>query len=172
MKNTAFGAAKGVVSPLSLAGDIFTKGFDFLNGDTLKTNGNWGTYTNRGIVANSGTKKTNFNVYQARREFGEPETVSDLGRELEKKRPIVVQDFLGGGQDVNFDRHFYERNQAANNSVWNRKLAEAAAKVNSASNERKARRYRKEYLRRFKDWLNERDEVYQEYIKQAKKRSN
>ena len=161
LKNTAKTAALGAVSPGALAQKAFVKVGNVINGDASLVGG----------VKKFFGNDQNQNVSnQVRSEYGEPETEGMIGKKLVRKRPIIVANFLGGGDDVNFGRHYYEVNQESERSVWGRKLAQAGRDVNYTATSPGGRRRRIRYYQKlFAKWLNDRDRAYEEYVRNRRR---
>lgn len=182
--NTAKYAALGAIAPGALISKGITKADDIMGGNSTvggTINDFFGSGPNgsgRGSSSSSKTKKSSEQIEKERRantatikkEYGEPATEAGLGRRLERKERMVVDNFLGSGESVDFGRHYREVNQDANNSVWMRKLIRAEQAINNAQNQNRVERYRRQYYRRFREWLNERDKAYEAYIKSSRQK--
>lgn len=161
--NTAKLGAVGAVSPLTLAQMGFVKANNLLMGkDSLR-----GTVRDFVGPKQQATQTDLNNVEQT---YGKPETVAGLGKKLERKMPITVEDFLGTGKDVNFGRHYYEEGQrgGSNNTKWAGKLAEAQRSVDNARRQNRANRYANQWYKQLKQWLEARDKAYEQYIRNRK----
>ena len=177
LKNTALMGAKAVTMPFTSAGRLTTGVNDIIFGkknpvDSIKSFvGPVGN--NQKNNAKRDTASQNYKTIKGN--FGEPETEVGLGRKLERKKPIVVQNFLGSGRDVNFGKHYYEKNQDAVDSngnplsVWGKKLKDAETEINNARRQNRVGRYVQQYYQDFKKWLNERDIAYENWIKNNRK---
>ena len=177
--NTGKIAAMGALAPGLLAQKSVVKANDILGGDSTVA-GSVGEFFGMNDGARGGNKftKNNGNKTPAdrqkeirqnsalvKREYGEPETEAGLGKRLTRKRNMVVSDFLGSGENVDFGRHYFERGQSSESSVWSKKLAKAKSDIENLGDPSKVGKYRKQYYKTFKKWLEERDEAYEEYIK-------
>lgn len=104
-------------------------------------------------------KEKTRNITYLKYNYGEPKTdVAFGGRKIRKER-IVVSDYLGTGQEMNFGVHFVEKNQNSQNSIWSSKLREAQEEVSGNMNQQRAIRF---VTRELKEWLKERDLAYKE----------
>lgn len=162
--NTAKLAGVGAVSPLTLAQMGFIKANNLILGkDTLKS-------TVRDFVGPKQQKATQTDLNNVEQTYGKPETVAGLGKKLEKKMPITVDNFLGTDKNVNFGRHYYEVGQrsGANNTKWAGKLAEAQANVSNARRQNRTNRYVNQWYKQLKQWLEARDKAYEQYIRNRK----
>ena len=188
LKNTAKNAVVGAVAPGALAQKAFVKTGKIINGpDTLagtvkdffggntdgsQTGKSKNGANNRNTNSNQTGKLKNGanNRNTSAREYGRPETIGALGRTRMRKRPIVVNNFLGSGENIDFGRHYYEENQDRPSSRWSKMLQSADVDVNQTASSpggraRKIRNYR----RMFNRWLNERDKAYEEMMKARKR---
>ena len=179
LKNTAKIAALGTVAPGLLAQKGVLKTNDILGGNSTVAGTigdffgmNGGNQTGKGSATKDGKKtpaerqkEIRQNTATIRREYGEPETEAGLNKKLNPKRQIIVTDFLGSGEDANFGRHYYEKGQDSNTSVWGKKLADANTDITNYGNPRRNNRYVRDYYRSFKKWLEERDKAYEAFIK-------
>lgn len=172
--NTVKGAAHLAISPYTAVAGGMDKIDKYFSGERVGSTG--GSSGGNGSGSNSSTSKNNsrsrsrenrpreFHTRnQVIREYGEPATVGFMGRRLERRQPVRVENFLGSGQAVNFGRHYVERNQDDAGSVWNARLDRAAANIAAAGGN--PRRNIRQYRRLVDEWLNERDVAYEQYVK-------
>lgn len=175
--NAAKLAGLGLVAPGILAQKATLKANDILGGSstvggTLNDFFGWGSgkgsSTRNGgksLTPNKKNKETPKNLRIIKKEYGEPETEAGLGKKLNGKRPLIVTNFLGSGEDVDFGRHYFERGQNLPGSVWNKRLERAEEDLSTVTDPRKLTKFRKEHYKEFKKWLEKRDKVYEIYIK-------
>lgn len=186
-KNVAKTGAMGVAAPMLLADRGFTKLGKIVNGnDTMigaakdffgigggtGTTRTGGKNDTKGKNGNGNSKNGRQTANETRRNYGEPETRGGLGRRLEERMDIIVHDFLGSGEDVNFGRHYWERNQDETNSVWSRRLRRAGEGIQRARDRmvdhRRIEGYIRQYERDFRRWLRDRDRAYEQYIREIR----
>ena len=161
-------AALTAISPATMGDRVVRKAFNTVTGKEPLFNLNGTSARNGSQTKTSTTGKTYYNssnIYSIRHEFGTPETVAGMGKKLEKPQEMREQNFLGTGLDVKFGKHYLELDQTKENSVWSKKLKEAQEGLENARNQDKIRKYTKQYVDVLKDWLNERDRAYENYVK-------
>ena len=100
--------------------------------------------------------ETAYSKSDIRKKYGEPETLGGMGSNLDKKKDIVIDNFLGSGKSEVFKKHYYEKSQGRIDSIFNKKLEEL--KKNSGYNTERGKKL-------FEAWLVERDAAYEKYIR-------
>lgn len=166
---TAGYAALGALAPGVLANKGIMKANDILGGNSTiggTLNDFFGGNANGYRKGSSDWSRSKKNTARyVKREYGEPATEAGLRKHLEGKTRIVEEDFLGSGEEADFGRHYREVNQDADNSMWRRKLKRAEEAINNVQNQNKVDKYRRQYYKLLKEWLDERDKAYEAYIK-------
>ena len=184
-KNTAGLALKAGASPFWLAGDTLNKVNNIVNGndtfsktigdffgvDKMRSNSSssYASKRDKTKTMQDNEKTILASLESIKKEYGEPQLEPGLNKRI-KKRPLVVNDFLGTGQERDFGKHYFELNQDSEGSVWDNLLKKAQKGLSSMEDQRKAEMYMRKQERIIRRWLIARDNAYKQYMEIEKRK--
>lgn len=174
-KHTALGAAEAVVNPGKGFGKIFQNTNDVLSGNkSLGQAIGWNTQGKEDRTSQvlkkkkeeRAEKKENARLGAGRieTEYGQPLMAAN-GKRLENKQPMVAENFLDSGQEVNLGMHYLEDNQNGANSYYKLFLNKLK---NNYDIVRASPKRLDSYRKVLEKWLDKRDKAYEEYVKLGK----